>query len=105
MEDNGKDIATPVPRLIPVFGRTGSSVQKMIEYIENNPERITRDFLKLLSDVCYTRNMNFRNYVIAKYEHGHKILFNHGQEYTGTIEKRPLWFVFPGEFIQVKYTS
>ena len=57
-EDNIR-IAEEIPRIVNVCGRTEEAVRHMFNYIENNPHKITRDFLALLSDTMkYKPNIN-----------------------------------------------
>jgi hypothetical protein len=44
-------IADQIPRLINVCARNQKSLEKLFDFIENNPNKITRDFLALINDV------------------------------------------------------
>ncbi len=48
-EDNLK-IADKMPRLINICGRTQEAVNCYFDFIENNRNKVTRDFLALLCD-------------------------------------------------------
>ena len=48
-EDNFK-IAEEIPRLVNICGRTEEAVRHVMDFIENNPNKVTREFLALLSD-------------------------------------------------------
>lgn len=48
-EDNHK-IADSLPRLIHLCGRTEEAFNSMVKWIEDNPDKVTRDFLDLISD-------------------------------------------------------
>ena len=48
-EDNFK-ICENIPRIVNICGRTEEAVRHVFSYIENNPQKITRDFLALLGD-------------------------------------------------------
>ena len=48
-EDNLK-IAETIPRIVNICGRTEDAVKHIFNFIENNPQKITRDFLALLTD-------------------------------------------------------
>ena len=43
-------IAEEIPRIINICGRTEESVKHLMDFIENNPKKVTRDFLALLGD-------------------------------------------------------
>ena len=49
-------IADKIPRIVNICGRTEESVKHVMDFIENNPKKITRDFLALLGD---TMKYNF----------------------------------------------
>ena len=52
-------IAETIPRIVNICGRTESAVTHIMDFIEKNPKRVTKDFLALLSDTMkYTPNMN-----------------------------------------------
>ena len=48
-EDNLK-IADTIPRIVNICCRTEGAFQQMCKWIEDNPQRISRDFLALLAD-------------------------------------------------------
>ena len=48
-EENLK-IVENFPRIVNICGRTEDAVKYVFDYIENNPQLITRDFLALLAD-------------------------------------------------------
>ena len=48
-------IADEIPRLINICARTEVSLKKMFEFIEKNPDKITRDFLALIADTMKTK--------------------------------------------------
>ena len=48
-KDNLK-IAETIPRIINVCGRTADAVKYILDFIEQNPNKITRDFLALLTE-------------------------------------------------------
>src|SRR5437868_3565650 len=43
-------IAENIPRIVNICGRTEESVRHIIDFIENNPKKISTDFLALLTD-------------------------------------------------------
>ena len=48
-EDN-LNIVDTIPRIVNVCGRTEDAVRHVLDFIEQNPHKITKDFLALLSD-------------------------------------------------------
>ena len=48
-KDNMK-IAGKIPRIVNICGRTEEAVRHVMDFIENNPNKVTRDFLSLLTD-------------------------------------------------------
>jgi hypothetical protein len=62
LEPNNKElnpsslrIANEIPRLINVCARNQKSLEKLFDFIENNPNKITRDFLALINDTMKTK--------------------------------------------------
>ena len=57
-EDNLR-IAENIPRIVNICGRTEEAVRHIFDFIENNPQKISRDFLALLTDTMkYVPNVN-----------------------------------------------
>ena len=50
-EKNSLKIIDKIPRLINIRCRNEETLKAMFEFIENNPKKITQDFLALLNDV------------------------------------------------------
>ena len=48
-KDNLK-IAEEIPRIVNICGRTEEAVRHVMDFIENNPNKVTKDFLALLTD-------------------------------------------------------
>ena len=48
-KDNLK-IAEEIPRIVNICGRTEEAVRHVMDFIENNPNKVTKEFLELLSD-------------------------------------------------------
>ena len=49
-EEDCLKIADTIPRIVNICGRTEESFHQTCNWIENNPQKVTRDFLALLSD-------------------------------------------------------
>lgn len=48
----GSHVALPnLPRLVPLHGRTKESVEHFMNFIENNSEKVTPEFLALIADI------------------------------------------------------
>jgi hypothetical protein len=50
-EKKSPKIIDKIPRLINICCRNEESVEAMLEFIKNNPNKITQDFLALMNDV------------------------------------------------------
>jgi hypothetical protein len=48
-------IADTIPRIVNICSRTQESLNKMFDFIEQNPHKITRDFLALIADTMKTK--------------------------------------------------
>jgi hypothetical protein len=53
-DENCLKIADKIPRLINVCARNQESLNQMFDFIEKNPNKITRDFLALITDTMKT---------------------------------------------------
>jgi hypothetical protein len=52
-------IAETIPRIVNICGRTEEAVRHIFNFIENNPEKVSRDFLALLTDTMkFVPNVN-----------------------------------------------
>ena len=51
MTKDNFEIAKDIPRIINVCGRTEEAIRFMFDFIEKNPDKISRDFLALISEV------------------------------------------------------
>ena len=90
-----------VPRLITVNGRTESSVQYLLDFIDQNPDKISNDFLTLLDELKTgpqgpaSRAMNYRGYMLydrdVKEETRRHIDI---QEFDS--DRREVWFILSG---------
>ena len=61
--DHNLRIAEQIPRIVNVCGRTEEAVKMVFNFIENNPNKVTRDFLALLGEtVKFTPNITFGSY-------------------------------------------
>ena len=61
--DDNLRIVEEIPRIINICGRTEESVRNWFNFIENNPNKVTRDFLALLTDTMkYTPSINSAGY-------------------------------------------
>ena len=57
--DDNLRIAEQIPRIVNICGRTEEAVKCMFNFIENNQDKVTRDFLALLSyTMKYTPNID-----------------------------------------------
>ena len=90
-------IPSNYPRLVNMCGRTEEAVNHVLDFIEKNPQKISREFLSLINDISKTSasgGMNYRGYMLLK-EKATETESLH-REVARVPEKRPLWFVFSG---------
>ena len=55
-----------IPKLIPIFGRTETSVEYYLDYIRQNPLKNTSNFINLIDNIKNTKGFDYRNFVIQK---------------------------------------
>ena len=48
--DDNLRIVEEIPRIVNICGRTEEAVRHVMDFIENNPNKVTREFLALLAD-------------------------------------------------------
>ena len=84
-------IVDSIPKLIPLCGRTKESVEFIVEFIQNNPEKITNDFLQLINNIKNIKGFDYKNFIIYNDESIKQK--SSVEKYYG---KSPLWFVFSG---------
>ena len=85
------------PRLVNMCGRTEEAVNHVLDFIEKNPTKVTREFLSLINDISKTSatgGMNYRGYMLLKEKATETE--NLHREVSRVPEKRPVWFVFSG---------
>ena len=52
-------IADTIPRIVNICGRTEEAFSQLCDWIESHPQKVTRDFLALLTDTMkYTSVIN-----------------------------------------------
>ena len=89
-----------IPRLVNVCGRTDEAVNHIFEFIERNPDRVTRDFLALLGEIVnpvpaiYSTGFPYRGSLLIKKQ-------NNTVQYSRQVvkvenQKRPVCFFFSG---------
>lgn len=86
-----------IPRLVNFCSRTEAGVNHFLDFVEQNPKKITREFLALANDVSKilpSSGMNHRGYIILKDKEDPEDPLQ--REVMRVPEKRPLWFVFSG---------
>ncbi len=50
LDENSLKIIDKIPRIINLCARNEESLNQLFDFIENNPNKITRDFLALITD-------------------------------------------------------
>ena len=98
-------LASQIPRLVNVCGRTEDAIKHIFDFIEKNPKRITRDFLALLGEVMKTQPLRgssgfpWRGYMLMT-EKGTKDDEIYEYEYKKTIvpaqRSEGIWIMFSG---------
>lgn len=94
-------IVDSIPRLININGRTEEAIKHIFEFIENKPDRITREFLALIGETVnyspsiYSTGFPYRGSMLIKNTG------TGGYEYQKKISKvdnvkRPICFFFSG---------
>ena len=59
LSSDGLRIAQTIPRIVNICGRTQQSVKHIMDFIENNPKKITNHFLALLAQTMrHTPSVN-----------------------------------------------
>ena len=49
-DDDSLKIAETIPRIVNICSRTEQALNHLFDFIQNNPNKVTRDFLALLAD-------------------------------------------------------
>ena len=108
-EDSFK-IANTIPRIVNVCGRTEEAISHIFNFIQNNPNKVTRDFLSLLTDTMkYTTyrgsaGFPYRGYMIIKEKPSEENAIQY--DYQKTIGPagagNAVWLVFSGMNILIK---
>jgi hypothetical protein len=57
LDENSLKIIDKIPRLVNLCGRTEDALKHLFDFIEKNSNKITRDFLALLSDTMKVKPM------------------------------------------------
>ncbi|XP_074599538.1 fatty acid synthase-like [Brevipalpus obovatus] len=84
------DRSGQLPRLVNACNRTEEGIQKMFNYFEKNRNEVSREFLKLIHEVCKVypeQGMKARGFVVMN---DSSIL---RQSITSVHKTRPLWLV------------
>jgi acyl transferase domain-containing protein len=55
LDENSYKIADKIPRLISICARNEESLKELFDFLENNPKKVTRDFLALIGDTMKTK--------------------------------------------------
>jgi len=86
-----------VPRLVNFPSRTEAGVHHFMDFVEQNPERVSREFLSLVNDVSKVSpqsGLNHRGYMVLKNKADPEDAYH--REVARVPERRPLWFVYSG---------
>ena len=97
-------------RLIPLCGRTEESVEYIMDFIDNNQDKVTDDFLALLDELTCEqdlRGMNYHGYMVYQKRMGneHDELESYRDVQEVNSETREVWFLISGTIIGTVLTS
>nr|WLV27769.1 fatty acid synthase [Panonychus citri] len=98
LTDDSFKIFGSIPRVVTMCGRTEEGVNSFFDFIEKNPQRVTKEFLALVSEVSKvpaTTGMKHRGYMIMK-EQTQETPEPNQREIVRVPEAGPIWFVFSG---------
>lgn len=98
--DDCLKIAEKIPRLVNICGRTEEAVNHIFEFIEKNPQNVTKDFLALIGEIVnptpsiYSSGFPYRGSLVIKKT-------NNSYQYSKKIakvenSKRPICYFFSG---------
>ena len=92
---NSFKIVEKVPRLVPLVGRTEEAVNHIFDYIQQNPDKITNEFLALLTETAKTDSslLSYRGYLLVNDKNQYL------REVQRVEEKKPVWFIYSGLFL------
>jgi hypothetical protein len=54
LDKDSYKVADKIPRLINICARNEESLKELFDFLENNPKKVTRDFLALIGDTMKT---------------------------------------------------
>ena len=95
-------IADQIPRLVNINGRTEEAVNHMFEFMEKNPDRVTREFLALIGETVnyepsiYSSGFPYRGSVLIKKDSDSGKLTYSKKVSKVDNNKRPICYFFSG---------
>ncbi|CAG2111951.1 unnamed protein product, partial [Medioppia subpectinata] len=95
-------IADTIPRIVNICCRSEGALNEFFKFIENNPQKITRDFLSLLAETMRVNpslnssGMPYRGSMIIKQGTDGQYEYKKQTGMFTLKTQRPLYFLFPG---------
>ena len=99
--DESYKIVGKVPRLVNINGRTEDSINHIFDFIENNPNRVTQEFLTLLGETVnyepsiYSAGFPYRGSMLIKESTANSYQYSRKISKVDNV-KRPICFFFSG---------
>ncbi|CAG2163067.1 unnamed protein product, partial [Oppiella nova] len=101
-DENSIKIADTIPRIVNICCRTEEALNEVFQFIENNPNKITRDFLALMAETMRIQpSLNssgfpFRGSIIIKQLNDNQYEYKKQSSMFTLKTQRPVYFLFPG---------
>lgn len=96
-------IADKIPRLVNINGRTEESVNHIFEFMEKNPDRVTREFLALIGETVnyeagiYSSGFPYRGSMLIKKDATDSSKYTYSKKVSKVDNnKRPICYFFSG---------
>ncbi|CAG2118326.1 unnamed protein product, partial [Medioppia subpectinata] len=101
-DENSLKIADTIPRIVNICCRTEEALNNVFNFIENNPQKITRDFLALMAETMRVEpSLNssgfpYRGSMIIKQLADNQYEYKKQSAVFTLKTQRPVYFLFPG---------
>ncbi|CAK9854874.1 unnamed protein product, partial [Sphagnum jensenii] len=94
-DENSLKIVDKIPRLVNLCARNEASLKELFDFIENNPNKITRDFLALITDTMKIKpSLNSTGFPNRDGNNGYE--YKRHSSVLNDKTSKPVWFFFPG---------
>ncbi|XP_054161075.1 fatty acid synthase-like [Oppia nitens] len=101
-DEDSLNIADTIPRIVNICCRTESALNSFFKWIEDNPQKVSRDLLALVTNIMkvepYITSSGFpyRGSIIIKKTCDNKYDYKKQWSLFTLKSKRPIYFLFPG---------